>query len=330
MNNSNLIEGKIYKGFYVKNDKNYFCYFVIDETKTQAVDIFTNERFKIYNFTSIEYECDQSELKHLRKIYKNNKNSEIFVQKNSEDAFINYNFNRILRFFELLDYSDIFKDDIDQKTLNNVILKIQNYVKRHIGIIESIEYTKQLKKAKTILEVLTFIPKELIDKNKIPFWIDILKQNTNKFIPAYYQPMNKILEYNKYDLNIFVNHTDRNLHKSIIEEKIENIKNNENFVYENKCKNKIFERIKEARITLENELIIANNTNDEDLIFEINIIKEELEKIENQVDNINFYDAVIEWWPDLLYPVPLIPAFERDEQTLFDLNVLTTDCASIL
>jgi len=330
MNNSNLVDGKIYKGVYPNGDKNYFCYFLIDETKTQAIDVFTNERFKIHNFSFIEYNCDKAELKHFKKIYKDNKNKQIFIEKKPEDNFNNYNYNKILRFFELSDYTEIFKDDIDLKILNNVILKIQKYVKKYIGIIESIEYAKQLKNAKTVFEILTFIPKELIDQNKIPFWIDILKTNTPRFVPAYYQPMNKILEYNKYDLNIFVNHTDRELHKSIVEQKIENIKRNEKIIYENKCKNKILDRLKDARITLENEFVIASNTNDEDLIFEINIIKEELQKIEHGISDINFYSPSIDWWPDLLYPVPIVDVFESDEQTLFELKVLSTDCASIL
>jgi Holliday junction resolvase-like predicted endonuclease len=235
-----------------------------------------------------------------------------------EESIKNSFYSKTLRYFELDDSKLIFKKDIDKTILCQVIQKVQKFTKHFLGIQESIIYAKQLSHLECIFDVLTFFPKELTDKIT-PFWLTELKSNENYF-PVITYPIGDMQEYNKFNLNIYLNHKDRALNNKIIENYIESIRRKEESVYEKMCSDKILTRLKEARITLENELYIAKENNDEDLIFEISIISEELQKIEENIPNINFYDDAIAWWPDLLYPVPFVEKFERNEGDVYMLE----------
>ena len=175
---------------------------------------------------------------------------------------------------------------------------------------------KQLNYAETILEILTFLPHEFIEKIT-PFWIDILKNNSSEYFSIFSYSIEEITYYNNFNLSLFLNFKDKNSSDERVMQKIQTIRTNEENLYLKNCSDKVYKRLQEARITLENELVIAKETNDEDLIFEINIISDELQKIEDTISNLNFYEDVITWWPELLYPVPFVDRFVRNEDDVF-------------
>lgn len=318
MENINLDQNKIYKGYYIKDAKKHFCFFkkISDEL---YIDAITNEDVRLGKIDVIEYNYSESEYKHCFSYFKNNKNNNIFLVKDIDTIIKNDFYNKILRFFDLESYELIYKKDVNSEILNKVISKVQKFSKRYIGFAESVNYAKQLTYAETILEILTFLPHEFIEKIT-PFWINILKDNGEQYFPIISYSIEQITYYNRFNLNLFLNFKDKASSDQNIIKKINTIRETEEKLYEKNCADKVYKRLSEARITLENELVIAKETNDEDLIFEINVISEELDKIEKNIVNLNFYEDVIEWWPELLYPVPFVDRFIRNEDDVLFLQ----------
>lgn len=315
MQKLNLKENKICKGYYIKENEKRFCFFK-KISNDLYIDVITNEEIKLNKFDIVEYDYNLLEYKHCFKYFKNNKDYNIFLVKDIDTIIKNQFFNKILRFFDLEDYKIIYEKNINPEILNKVITKVQKYSKRYIGFRESINYAKQLNCAETILEILTFLPHEFIEKIT-PFWIDILKNNSSEYFSIFSYSIEEITYYNNFNLSLFLNFKDKNSSDERVMQKIQTIRTNEENLYLKNCSDKVYKRLQEARITLENELVIAKETNDEDLIFEINIISDELQKIEDTISNLNFYEDVITWWPELLYPVPFVDRFVRNEDDVF-------------
>jgi predicted RNase H-like nuclease (RuvC/YqgF family) len=82
-------------------------------------------------------------------------------------------------------------------------------------------------------------------------------------------------------------------------------------------------RYRDALITLEKETEDANKHNDTDLLYEISIIKDELENVNQTVKELikttliqNDTYEELKWWPDVLFPLPtnLKPRKEQIEE----------------
>jgi hypothetical protein len=294
----------LYKITYNENGEEYFCYVYKTKNSEKIINSITNEEFNIEKALVIEIVRNYAEYRYFYKIYSRYKDNSIFKIKDIEKQIQNISYLPILRFFNLTDWSLIFEKNPERDLLDSVIKKLQIYYGRYFGFIESIEYSKQLKHAESIYEILTFIPKEFYEKNK-HFWINILKeQYKEQHTTIYSFTIKDIKDYNHYRLNLFENYKDNDSLKSKVMYQIKWIETSQKENFINKCASKILDRIKEANITLDNEYETALKLNDEDLIFEINVIKEELNKIQNDIFNINFFTDVVEWWPELLYPIP--------------------------
>jgi hypothetical protein len=126
----NLItDDTICKGYYHVNNIVYFSFF--KKEKDQYKDVITNEIFDESAFFTIHAVIDQKELYHLIKKYKKTKNKEIF----NNDKWVNYAyrdvfFSKLLRFFDLNHYEDLYSSDFDFSKQKNKIYKI---AKKYIG-----------------------------------------------------------------------------------------------------------------------------------------------------------------------------------------------------
>jgi hypothetical protein len=307
-------ENRFFKGIYEKNNKEYFSYFKIKEND-EAINILTNEILKIQNFKVINHSFDLKEYKIYRKIYLKYKTDDIFINEDVETQILNYNYSNILRFFNLKNYKLIFEKNIEKQILENVISILQKYSQKYIGISESFEYAKQLKNAPTIYDALCFIPYDFCYYNK-HWWIDILRELYHeKHTTIYSFSIKNIKLYNDYGLNIFETYADDDNFKNKIIQRVELIEHQQKEKHINYCVEKITNRINEAMVHLDNEYESAKKLNDEDLIFEINVIKEELQKILNKRFEIDYFTDVCNWWPELLYPVEKnIPFFTLERK----------------
>ena len=157
---------------------------------------------------------------------------------------------------------------------------------------------------------------EMVAYDIIPFW----NRHVEKYFKESYRWMRACTEllesYNYFGYTYLDIEMGKNWekYKSISENKFFEIKNNIISYYKKTCLEKINERIVEAYETLERELKEATQANDQDLITEITFVKEELETVKNNVtetiknlpEEIDIIYSILEWWPDILYPVPKV------------------------
>jgi len=306
---------KIYKGHYTIEEKEFICFFTINkENKTQALDFITNDLYDINQFYTIDYELTLSELNYYKKLYDFTKDKSIFIVKSIENCTKNVEFFNLLRFFNLKDYKDIFEKETDQKTLNFVVDKIQKYTQRYIGKESAAIYAEQLKKYNSIFEILTLLPFEILSLN-IPFWVFELKTHIQVYIEFYVCSINELKNCNRYNFKI----KDVWENKNILQDKIDEIILNDSLRHKENCINLLKNRLNEANQTLLKEKTEAKNTNDEELLQEIEIIQDEFKEIEKYIEseNINYEDTPYEWWPSLLYPV--VEIYKEDSNLDFQI-----------
>lgn len=309
-----LEKNKIYKAIYKNKNIEYFTFIKINDEITHGIDVFTEELYDLKNLNSIINDYKPEEYKHSLKLYSFFKNKKMFLLKDSQELFLDFNLNYILRFFELPDSSLIFQDNIDELIKNNVISKIQSYFSRYIDINHVSVYVNQIKKFRNINDILMFIPKEFLLIKK-PFWVDEIKKY-GTFNQIYSFSIDDISLCNKFNLNILDSIKNEEEFLNTILIKVKEVKDYQKDFYVEYNKKLLIKRISQSKLTLENEKFLANNENDEELIFEISIIQSELEKIEKDIDLIDYFEYP--FWPDLLMPDQSNPFYEdyTDESIL--------------
>ena len=312
--NNNLVKNKIYQGFYTFNREEYFSFFKIDDKDT-AVDIITNQNFNLDKFTTIYYDVNLNYIKYIKHLYKNNKDLSLFLKKDSITVHLNTFFSKILRFFNLQEYTELSSTDIGKEKLDSVISKLKKYTRRYMDQPSIDIYAKHLEQFQSIKDILSVLPTELTEKVN-PFWVKIL-QDGSLFTWSADYPIEAYELFNYFGFNVLTHVSENkknvtNKYKKILEEYIpicESIHDDVLTTFKQKNKNLFTEKLKEAFSTLENENEIAKELNDEDLLKEIDILKNELKDIEDKIEkliaddsfiNLNIYD----WFPELLYPVP--------------------------
>lgn len=295
MLNLSLEKEKIYKAEYILDDVRYFRYFKIYDEQESFIDVITNEIFKFNNILLIENYIFAEHYKYVKKHYLKNKNFDIFKVKSEEDEVTNLHYLKIIRFFELNSYKDLFQPISDKLILDKVIKKIEKCSKHYIGAKSSLIYTDQLKKYDNLIDILTIFPSELIEKVDF-FWIDFFK-NQNYLLEYKCFSLEQINLCNKYNLKINDVNTDILTNIALKYNEENDIK------FNSSVKNLILTKINDARLTLEEELRFAKTSKDEDLIFEIFTISDELNNIEQNLNNLDFNLTINEWWPELLYPI---------------------------
>jgi hypothetical protein len=297
----NLSYNDIYQGIYTLNNEEYFC-LMKKKDENHFLDLITGDLREIKNFNIIILYNEISFVKYIQLKYKTNKNLDIF-------KFNNYNFSEyrkyinILRFFNLSTPYVITSPIVEQSILDDVIEKIKKYFKKYDKSNMVDIYITQLKKFNTLKDILNFCPKELLDI-KIPFWISIIKDYEFYDYRLTMIPCKTIETINILNLNVIDIYGNR--------EKIENEINKlievDRKTYREKSKIVIEKRIKDGKETILNEINDAKEKKDVETIFEINIIKEELDKIEtcigHTINNLEMETNPEEWWPELLYPIP--------------------------
>jgi hypothetical protein len=304
-----LEKNKIYQGIFIDKDQEFFCFFRLSNKEGYATNIITNQEFLLSNLKTIEYDYHVALFKFLKKRYEVLKTFDMFkVDIKSEDCLKDFHnnlyYSNLLRFFKLEDYKNLSSKTPLQEDLDKVISKIQKYVARYIGKKDTLIYVEQIKKFKTIFQILYFLPEEFFEKIK-PFWFKTLRYSDEKF--TFFKSLNisLIQQCNEFG---FIAPEIYNENKYILEQKFLDLERQDDENYRKKCMGVINTKLEEARKTLENELIEAETIDDEDLKMEINIIKEELNDVEKHVTeivkNLTTESEIITWWPEILYPVP--------------------------
>jgi len=314
MINANLQLDKIYQGSYKDKDPDNFIFFKKIDDHT-GCDVLTKERFNLSSLKIINFTINYGLFKYTKHRYLKDKNYKSTI---SENDHLNTSYLEIIRFFNLDDYNEIFENN--PEIINKIILKLEKYTKRYLKEKTSI-YIEQLKKYDSILDIFCILPIQLIEKIK-PFWFDVIKRNIDANINFKLINIDVIEKCNKYDLKCYEVFNDN---KDIIINLIENYKEkleNYPFLFLSGAAN---ERIEESKKTLEVELEDAISKKDDDLILEIKIIQDELEKTNNNVfndikyniDNNENYEDLI-WWNELLYPAPDINIFKKNKQIIIE------------
>jgi hypothetical protein len=315
---SHLQKNKIYKAIYKIKNEDFYTFIKINEDDLRGTDIFTEEQYKLKELSSIVVDYAPEEYKHALKLYNVYKNKNIFKIETPENSIINNNLNYILRYFEIKNYNSIFENFENPDDLEKFIIKFKNYFGKYVDLSELLVYTNQIKNFKNLNEMLMFVPKEFLSK-KIPFWLSIFKNYypTNNLIFCF--SLYDIALCNKFGLNLmdFINKRDEFL-KQIEYKKEQDL----NFQIENYViyyKGLLIKRIEDSLRTLNNEKFKAQKENDNDLIFEISIIEEEINKIHKNINLIDFLKP--NFWPDILLPDPS-KEFENDESNNYILENL--------
>jgi hypothetical protein len=185
-------------------------------------------------------------------------------------------------------------------------------------------YVNQIKKFKTINDILMFVPKEFLSI-KTPFWVDEIVYYGKYYNPIYSFSIENISLCNKFNLNILNSIKNQQKYFDDIDKKIEEIKEYHKQCYINHNKKLLLKRIAQALLTLENEKFIAQKQNDDELIFEISIIESEIKKIENTIDQIDYFEYP--FWPDILMPDQSQPFYEDESEfVLLELKSINTTC----
>jgi hypothetical protein len=294
---------KIFKGLYLIKNEEYFRFFKTNPDFKTGTDVITKEVFNLSDFFTVNFAIDDSHYKYVYNSYQKDKNNIIF-KNNTENIQKNQFYFKTLRFFDLNDSDIIFQENVDKEILDNVILKIQKFSKRYMGKKLTEEYVKQLKHFTSIIEVLSFLPDILVEKIK-PFWIEEIIQN--KHVDFLIFKIKDAIMFNTYNISLFKNFSNREENIQEIDKIIEHFLNTEDFIYKKKRVDMLSKIINEAKKTLSNETEIAIKYKDEDLLKEINIILDEIKTVENNLNNIDFYNVDefgnYLWWPEILYPI---------------------------
>jgi hypothetical protein len=298
---SQLVKDYIYLGVYTKNNEEFFCFFQKKEDECYY-NILTKEKIDLKIFHEINPYYDLKFFKFIKRIYKENENINEFKWIDFENFESETRFYNILNFFGFKNHKIFFEKEQKQETLDKVIKKIKNYTKRYIGQKNSDVFAKYLKMYDNVLDILTVIPEEILSKN-VPFWIKEI-----------YKDKAYLLNNKNFKL------VNLSLLKELVEEKftIEDVVKKENFIsnktksieteciekYRKKCIEMLKDRIKESEVVLLNEKFHAEQKRDTDLLFEIQIISDEMNKLKSDIEDIDYINkSVSEWWPALLYPI---------------------------
>jgi len=290
----------IYQGVYILNNEEYFC-LMKRQDENHFLDIITNELWEIKNFNRIILFNDISFIKNIQLKYKTNKSLDLF-KVNSYNLFDYSKYIEIIRFFNLSSPYLITSPIVDQSILDGVIEKMKKFFKRYDKSNMIDIYVSQLKKFNTLKDVLNFCPKELLEIIT-PFWIPILKECGPYDYRLTLIPIKVIETINSLNLNIidlYINNKEK------LKNEINKLIDVDTEIYKEKCKVIIEKRIKDGKETIAKEINDAKEN--VEMLFELDIIKEELNKIENHIeDSLNVLTLetnIITWWPELLYPIP--------------------------
>jgi hypothetical protein len=322
----NLEENKIYKIYYEKDSVNYFS-FVKKQINGLLIDDITGTIFKPEQIKIISYqEINDNILYFLRKKYKKNKDRSLFIVNEEIETECLTSYIKLLRFFDL-DYKEFTKDVNDKHILDKVINKCKKYVKRYVNETILNRYIIQLEKFKNISDIISFCPSEIYSIKKL-FWTENFIGSYKYKIVLYNVPINRVEFFNELNLDwnlLFVN-TDQNKH---IREQYQ-----DNFIslkasylnqlgeeFKQKITFIINERLIDAKNTLQKEKVYAEETKDEDLLVEVQIIDKmilDLEKtVFNEIKELDIDIDLFNFWPELLYPVPdiVLKDFVFNEKT---------------
>lgn len=311
--NMNLEENKIYKIYYEKDGVNYFS-FVKKQINGLLIDDITGTIFKPEQIKSISYqEINNNILYFLRKKYKKNKDHSLFIVNEEIETEFLTSYIKLLRFFDL-DYKEFTKDVNDKHILDKVINKCKKYVKRYVDETILNRYILQLEKFKNISDIISFCPSEIYSIKKL-FWTEIFIGSYKYKIVLYNVPIDRVEFFNELNLdwNLLFTNSDvdkhiRNQYQNDFINLKESYLNKLGEEFKQKITSIINERLIDAKNTLKKEKIYAEETKDDDLLKEVEIIDNMIRELEktvfDDIKNLDINMDLFTFWPELLYPVP--------------------------
>jgi hypothetical protein len=243
-------KNKIYKISYYINNVEYFSFSKL-AGKNIFRDVITGKLYKFQDVANVIYtEVDPNLIKYFSKLYKKQKNINVFLSTNytDENLFLYIN---ILRFFDLKP-KDFIKNNKNINIKNKIINKCKGYLKRYFNIDELENYISNLNKLDDICSILSYKPYEfMVNKyyNKL-FWVDKFL-SCNHFKNELFELKKEIFIISDI-LNLNVNEYVLNKNKYILK-----IKENRNILlkkledeYKNQLKIALRDKIEKSKNTL--------------------------------------------------------------------------------
>jgi hypothetical protein len=319
MFNLNLDKNKIYRIHYVIDETEYFSFSKIHNDDF-FIDVITNNIYDADKINRINYsDINLKVFKYFSKLYTKEKNIHLFKCSNYDENILLY--VDVLRFFNLK-LSDLTQNNKSIFLIKKTISKIEKYLKRYFDNKIVNNYINYIKMFDDINYILSYKPYELLSSNNVDklFWVEKFTSNIN-FKSKVFEIKKNIFEsciLTNLNLNDNINDTSlieiemKKLIK-IEEQNLINFKKESEKKYKEEITSNLLDRIKKAKETLTKETDYAKTVNDEDLLFEINVIidsiKETEEKVFTIIKNINLATDVNCFWPDILYPLPDLTDF---------------------
>jgi hypothetical protein len=299
---------KIYKIFYISNNKKFFAFAKKNRTDF-FTDIITNKIISIKDIYLIIYNDIKNNckiIKYYKHLYKLKNNNENIFNVESYKEINNFLMLDILRFFNITE-ENLFDISEKNKNIFNIKEKIKKYSRRYLDSKLYNDFSNQLDYLKTIPSILSFIPYEVKQKKHF-FWLNFYINNDIFRKLLYSLDMDWCKIFNKYKLDWELLFKNKKEYEIILQNKLEEIKNNSKLEFKEKIPILIKKRINDGLDTLKKEEKQAIENNDNDFLFEINIIKEFLLDLEKNFDyslcDFAFEKELSVFWPEILLPIP--------------------------
>lgn len=310
-------------GFYLKDNKRRLT---ILESPDNLVDIITGKQFQVTDFESVKYDCPSKTLcKYFYHQFLQTNDERVFESTEVYENSFGLCVLPLLRFFNL-NYSELFETKNCKQTLQKVVFKCCKYLKRYINSNELEQYKTQIGFYDKIIDVLAFLP-ENIRAKKVPFWQNLVIEYFGDQVvyPLTSGITNEILEKcNYFEFNLSECLKDFKEFKVLLK-KLEEIIEKKTIVDFRETLSCIARsRIKEAKETLQEELLMAQGEKDIDLITEVEMLQQMLLDVENNIEQLVNETPVTEkpteWWPELLYPAPKL-IFEESKEYSYLMHI---------
>lgn len=296
-----LKKNHVFLGIYTESEEEYYCFFEKKDDNC-FYDAISKEKIDINKFTTFNPEFNIKFFKFSKRLYKKNKNIK-FKCSEFVDFYFYSDYYNILSFFGIKNSEILFKNHQDKKTLNDLIFKIKKYLERYVEKNVIDVFIKYLSLHDNIINSLIILPKEILNK-KIPFWFKDIYNIENGFYIKGKSLKIVDIEFLKDLINEKIIIDDVLTNDQFISDKIKKIEIDCKEEYKQKCLKLLNDRIKESETTLLNEKYYAEEKKDDDLLFEINIITQEINNLKEEIKKLDFInEQPFVWWPELLYPV---------------------------
>lgn len=303
-------------GTYSVNEEEYIA---ILQSNIDYIDVITKKRFKLEELNSVNYVAPSFSLfKYLKKQFQRTRDTSSFKTLELYQTSLGASLLPLLRFFDIK-YSECFEEKNTKETLDKVIAKCAKYLKRYADKETINAYVDQTRLYSNVVQIFCLLPEEIHSKIT-PFWHTIaLELFSGRIVYPLTSGINtEVLNHcNEFKFNLAHYLSNKDEFNKIISKKKKQLVDQICANFKQQISVTIHKRIDTAKEVLEFERLSAEEENDLDLKTEVEIITEQIEKLERTIDKeieeLPTTVDIITWWPDLLYPAPKL-VFEYTEE----------------